>query len=350
MNSKVNSERYTLPAAVGLFMSEVERCRHLLPEHISTFPAEIRSYLMARYCARVPRHDSPPLFGELAPWIMSDWLGVRDYSVAREIYPAWVFMYGYTLLADDQLDKPQAVALDPVGVLAAGMVLQKGLSLLCAIRPNASEWSPLLDESVHDAAVSALWELERRNSTPTPFGSEDLSALSRKSFLVRLCAGLLTLSTATPRLSTRARTSIDNLTLSLQLRDDITDWIEDLSLGNYTHVLSIAERSLPDGARLQRLSREQVLCTLVSSGALARTLELSTSSIQRATKGRPLEGTPTEAYVKHVVATNEELYNYAEAVRRQLPDCEEANTGSSEYYGRVANDISRKLKIVAQHT
>ena len=119
----------TTSSPLSRFSKNVVANRQAYFNLIGAFPPEFGDTLARHYKSRLARAHGKPLLGEYAPWLLADMLPLRNPRVSREVAPAWMSLYAYTLFVDDMLDSAERADFSR-SLLASSLLLQRGITAM----------------------------------------------------------------------------------------------------------------------------------------------------------------------------------------------------------------------------
>jgi hypothetical protein len=347
-----------------VFRTDVDLCREAFLKELPKFPPSITDFIVAEYIARAERVTGPPLLGEIAPWILANILGITDYRSVRKIAVPWFFLYLYTLLVDDYLDRSETQHDSSFRWVASGMLLQRGIGdLFVALPTHHEKIASLLNSSFNETARAVVSEFVSHRGRIQSYDHRDRAKIGKKNSFAKLLAGVICLSADNPMPSQKQSLAIDHFLQALQLRDDITDWEEDLRSSTYTYLLTttaerMVQRSNNTNSPIENLPADIVLLSFVLTGSLVSTLELSTSSINRVTTLVDIERTPLAYYLAYMANTNFRAICFAKSSYAALTTYSQRSKSEdwlSEFVTspsglRQIKRIRKTLKVITQNS
>lgn len=295
--------------------ADVLRMRASCMKDLNELPEPVASLARAFYQRRVERVAPKPLLGEYLPWMLRAMAGLPRSSEVDAASRAWLLLYLHVLAIDDLVDvAPSQNSTLPI---VSSVLLRAAIAGYSVLFPASSPFWRDFDELYFETAVAGAREvLETRGRLPT-VDPGAIDRLSEKLALVRLCHGSLLRAAGRGEPSERELAALRNFGRSVQLFDDVSDWEDDFSSGNFTPLLALAiSRSglgLPFSA-IRSQPPEEMLLHLVETGAMEECLHESTVGFREA-----LEPGPTHHagdFVGALIDTTEWLRQRAGHVRR----------------------------------
>lgn len=260
---------------LGLRADAVRTRRRYLAK-LRRLPAPLGSLCADFYTQRVTRVRPKPLLGEYLPWLLADLLAIPS-RVTERIVEGWLGWYLHVMAIDDLLDGPREAG--PLLPIVAGVFAEQGhLAFVRELGSDAQFWNPL-DRYLLRMAAAGAREIEDHRGKVTSISARDFEGLGQKIELVKVCYFSLVLA-AKIKPQRQHLEALEDFAVGIQVFDDISDWEEDLAVGNFTPLLSVALRDI--GGNRRAPSHEEVLLRLVETEALATCVEEGASRLSRA--------------------------------------------------------------------
>lgn len=187
--------------------------------------------------------------------------------------------------------------------LASNFLYAKLLESFQAITPSGSSfwryWTRYLKEYAEGGLSEAV-----KGRLPRRYSRDDLRLIAARSAPVKICIASLALGSGKDQEIPRYEAAVEDLSIGLQFRDDLTDCVEDMLHGNYTPVVShlvgdqqptmdVLKRAALYTDVIETLLDESTLYLLRASRSFGLTKEMSLqayieylSSQNRTMKGR----------------------------------------------------------------
>ncbi|MCX6826435.1 MAG: hypothetical protein NTV06_04080 [candidate division Zixibacteria bacterium] len=256
----------------------VTDCRDAFRGGLKGLDPVVRDPVERGFQARIDRALGKPMLGEVAPHLLTGMFNAREDSFLGFVGP-WMDIYTATVLADDGIDG-QNPATNAEVLVTSMLLLQRGQSGIYRAMPVSGNASLLFDGFFAEAAQAVLVEFQRR-ARVTSYTEKDIDHLGRKVALLKLCATCILIADG-QEVSGELLVPIEWLATGMQLLDDITDWEEDLSAGNFTPLLSQTIRFVE--ARPVAWDHQdhlQGIAAIVLSGSLEQCIERAIAQLQK---------------------------------------------------------------------
>lgn len=248
---------------------DVERTRAFLIEDVTRMSSCWLKGMQSLINKRLIDSNTPVL-GELIPWMLSD-LFELEIDQVQDIATAWLKVYLYTCLIDDLLD--EEAIFSPDEVLVSSLLFQEGSATLFNVVRN-TKYEALLKDAFYLSAEGELQDLKEQH---IPHANKAIAA-KKKNYVLLACSAALA-----ARSNERGNTIVEfseAILLGLQYLDDIADWENDFSNGNYTKLLSQGLAHEVGSTKIK--SRKVLLGDLVETGALNNLLSETASILKKA--------------------------------------------------------------------
>ena len=301
--------------------------------------------------ARIERASGKPMLGEVAPHLLAGMLNAREDSYLSFVGP-WMDLYASVVLADDAIDGVHP-ATDAEVMVSSMLLLQRGQSGIYRAMPVSGSASLLFDEFFAEAAQAVLAEFQYR-AQAVSYTKEDIDHLGRKVALLKLCATCILIADGREATG-ELLVPVEWLATGMQLLDDITDWEEDLVVGNFTPLLSktigfVEARQVAWNHK----DHLQGIAAIVLSGALEQCIECAIAQLQKVVELPDLKhGSIAERFLGAIICENRE---FSSTVRSARVACEAMQvtdlgqlTSNSVVRPRI-DAINQTLRILASNT
>lgn len=207
--------------------------------------------------------------GELFPQMLNEIAQISPDNFKR-VGSAWYGIYLYSMIIDGKMDLQRNLSADDS--LASAYMLNKCINEIKDLIPNQDakqEFARLLEDSIvgqfEDYAAGKEFTAQKASTS-----------YKKNSYLTALAVAFSSLSTKDNNVVGFTR----NIVLALQYLDDVSDYLEDYKQGNHSVLLQKALGSKSE--KNDTLDETELLCLLVSSGALEDILRQTLESIEMA--------------------------------------------------------------------
>ncbi|MBV9762086.1 MAG: class 1 isoprenoid biosynthesis enzyme [Acidobacteriaceae bacterium] len=273
--------------------------RRRLFAELGAFPPPLNAMATAQYLSRADCARSLPMLSEYAPWLLADFFGCHDSQFLSEFALAWLLINAYTLITDDLLDRSDVRGSQHL-LIASGLILQRGLTILYSVVPLTAALRSQVNECFGQLASAVAAEITTRVQTRERGPLHKIHTLA-------LCAACIRAANDGCALSKEELAIMDRLANGLQEFDDLMDWYEDWCAGHLTNPLRTCfDHLITDNVNKSTeptvFSKEELASALVLTGSF----ETSLRSVQRqfksiiATSGRS-QGSALVKYLRSVV-------------------------------------------------
>jgi len=238
LKTKHSKNKNILSQELGYYapiLTNVQEARHILQKWVNTLP-EKAGQEVYRMCCGNQRTFPGRLVGERDAF----WLGeIVDASKESQLIAALgsITGYGYFLHQDDLVDGEASVVR--YTEIARNFLYAKLLESFQRIIPNYVLFWDYWNKYLKEYTEGLLYENVKTKIHCTYSRDDDnLRFIAARSAPVKICASSLALSSGKIRKIPQIEKGIEQLTIGLQLRDDLTDCLEDFFHNNYTPVVS----------------------------------------------------------------------------------------------------------------
>lgn len=214
-------------------MERVLEARRRFNGWTDTLPETVRNTILQMSNVNQETY-SGRLFGERDAFWLGELVGANEEDQLTAAV-ASICGYTYFLHQDNIIDGDANVIRR--GELALNFLYAKLLENFKAITPPGSTFWVLWNKYLREYSEGILFE-NTRIRFPRQYSRKDLSLVAARSAPVKICAASLALASGKVPDILRIETAIEELTIGLQIRDDLSDWVEDFLRGNYTPVVS----------------------------------------------------------------------------------------------------------------
>src|SRR5262249_13025391 len=127
---------------------------------LDALPPTIASQTRTRIRARLKRDSGrcPQMIGEYAPWLAADIMGVTDVPAIKRVAVAWLYIYFFTLMLDDVIDRTSGEP-GKSDYIASCLLLQRGLSHFAQATNAGERFAAALNSAFQKTAKAAMLEL-----------------------------------------------------------------------------------------------------------------------------------------------------------------------------------------------
>ncbi|HYG59161.1 MAG TPA: class 1 isoprenoid biosynthesis enzyme [Symbiobacteriaceae bacterium] len=203
---------------------------------------------------------------QIIAWIGERYLPNEPHFVERILESA-LWLYLYIRLQDDILDDPHARR---EGLLLGNICVERGFGGLYRLLPDSEAFQQEAGAAWSAFSAATAWEKAEHWGRPAPFAASDLDRLGEKFAAIRLpVAAILCRAGCADLLEPYARV-LQHLGTAVQMTNDLHNWEEDRSAGNFTYFLTLAgtdpARAVAGGAAAEE-------CLAVARRYLGRALE-----------------------------------------------------------------------------
>lgn len=284
ISTDVEAERLIQASPLLAFRDEVESCRQAFLQELESLPEPLNMISIEHYMRKVKRGDGHPMLGEYAPWLIANLAGISDQQPIEELMMPWLNIYTYIIFIDDAIDQQEMKDRELL-LIAAGLLLERGLTKLSSLSFNTKNLLAQIDRYFTQTAIAAISELRKHRFSIKSYSDEELRRLGRKVAVLKLCAVYICSRRPVKNVGALNLKVIDALSTGIQILDDITDWEEDWHTGNYTFPLTLAFKKLhimgiARALNPRKLRADEVLIAMVITGALAESLNRSTEFLE----------------------------------------------------------------------
>ena len=271
---------------------------------IETFPGYANKIVCDFYDKAIKGPLRLPVLSELAPWVLCDLIGLSTYDPAKTMFESWYLLNLYSL-SYRQLESLENISDQSPEMIAAKLLLQKGITHFYALNPDARTGIPQLIDSwfnqiSNPPPLDKLVEVDQ-----SPFDMLIAKELSRQTISMYMCSQILCIRAFYQTPNPDIIKKIAALTISLRSLDGLMHWYEDMisnCKNNLFNSMILSNMDQKDNIKL--LTKEELILLLASSGTLMRVLNITTDFIRVALDGFKKSPTPTRAYL-------ESLYEYS---------------------------------------
>lgn len=247
------------------YESDINRVRESLFSELdgisSKFGVEARNLLKEK----LKSNKDKPLLGELFPWIIKDLVEAETDST-HQISVGWLAIYLYTLFLDEFVDDPKPISINKFMTGAA--LAKTGFLKLSRFTSNTA-YEQYIDEAFSFSLYNQNLDVLFQKNTSQGAVKESYSA--GKNYVLLSCAGALAAQNS--KYGDFITKFSQSLLLSIQYLDDISDFREDFSEGNFTVLLDDVFKNNPlFQMELNRITNKELLEELIVTGALQRVI------------------------------------------------------------------------------
>lgn len=176
------------------------------------------------------------LLGEFCAFWCGEPLQLKD-EILQEASLGCITGCTYFILEDNWIDDPGKYS--PNTHLLGNLLFAKMVEcFFSASQANHKFWQYLY-KYLEEFAEGCLWEQEQHNH-PKSFTNKDFIMTAKRSAPINICISSLALAVDKEDIIPILAEAIEKLIIGLQLRDDLTDWEEDLKKGMFTYPVSLA--------------------------------------------------------------------------------------------------------------
>ena len=238
LQTKYFTNKKVLSQDVGYYtpiLTRVREARQRFHKWADTLPEEVRQ-TVSRMC----QGNQETLPGSLVGERDAFWLGeCVNASEESQLIAALgsITGYGYFLHQDDVVDGEASTVRRTE--LARNFLYAKLLESFQKITPSNDSFWDYWNQYLKEYTKGLLFE-DVETKIPRPYSRNDdnLIFVAARSAPVKICASSLALSSGKYQEIPRIEKGIEQLTIGLQFRDDLTDCLEDFLRGNYTPVVN----------------------------------------------------------------------------------------------------------------
>ncbi len=322
-------------------------------KYLRSLPDPLGSLCATFYEQRVKRVAPKPLLGEYLPWFIGDLLGIPT-TVTSRVAACWLPLYLQILAIDDLLDRSAETQPELLPIVATVFGEQGHLAYMRLLGNDDRFWEPFNRYWLR-MGVAGAREIQLRRGKIARISPHDWAAAGEKIELVKVCYTSLALASGRNPRPEDLR-ALEDFAVGSQLFDDISDWEEDLAIGNFTPLLSRAFR----GKKPITLTRDGSLVRIVESGALASCIAECERRFERAAARSGFDpGSRGIRFLRLLVANLRELgrLEVAAAVALARQKRRVDHPGHTERTGQLTRDegvtrvlrrLDESIRVVAQ--
>jgi hypothetical protein len=149
----------------------------------------------------------------------------------------------YFVLQDDLIDDPLEFK-DSNIYLLSNFLFSEMIHEFQFISDNNKKFWEYMKNYLYEYSIGCIWQSNRRQLKMKPlsvksFTKKDLFMLAHRSAPIKICMTSIILAAKREDLKNKLEKAIDYFLIGLQIRDDITDWREDLKRGYITYPISV---------------------------------------------------------------------------------------------------------------
>jgi len=170
-------------------------------------------------------------FGEYYAIFLAEIIGLHDEDMIKNLGVTSLFGRAFVIAQDQVLDNPANPNLNYI--LASPVLYHEFVRRMNALVGNSS-FDNDMEQILNEAREVNVREQQNHRGRIVPYNQEDLDKVGRKTGLVRIPAkGVCYLVNSIGHAERLASIS-DNVLVSIQICDDLSDVAEDYMAGNYT--------------------------------------------------------------------------------------------------------------------
>ena len=324
-------------------LANVQKARHFFQKWVNTLPEKAGQEVYRMGCGN-QRTFPGRLVGERDAF----WLGeIVDASKESQLIAALgsITGYGYFLHQDDLVDGETSVLRHTE--IARNFLYSKLLESFQRIIPNHVLFWDYWNKYLEEYTEGLLYENVKKKIHCTYSRDDDnLRFIAARSAPVKICASSLAISSGRFREIPQIEKGIEQLTIGLQLRDDLADCLEDFFHNNYTPVVSsLIGKKQPSQAVFKK--------TALYTQTIEKLLDESTWWFRRASDTLTLfEKNSLQIYIDFLSNQNEFVKNQIKYIKEDMiltKDSSNSNTCLSiqedHYWNKIYKIIQPKLDL-----